>query len=129
MVVLGVLVGSAVAIHNQGLVSFLRDIYVILMAVLGMGGALFLSFYFIHFLFCLLARDKQFFLDVGLKIKKIGIFKTALIYLVMVAVLFNFLMMMHGKTLKQFILCAFMGSFLSRIWYYGFGGLNSKRWK
>ena len=127
VVVLGIVVGSSVAVHKQGLVSFLRDIYDILAIGLGMGGALWVFLFLIHCLFCLLARDWQFFLDVRSQIKKIGVYRIALISAVLLAALINFLMTQERAL--QGWLCALVVAFLIRITFLGLGGFNPKKTK
>ena len=125
LVVVGAIVGSSVAVHKQGLLSFLRDIYDILVIGLGMGGALWVFFFLIHCLFCFLARDWQFFVDVRRRIRKIGVFWTALISVVLLAALINFLMTQERAL--QGWLCALMVAFLIRITFLGLGGFNPKK--
>lgn len=127
LVVVGAIVGSSVAVHKQGLVSFLREIYDILAVSLGMGGALLSSFFLIHGLFCLLARDWKFFLDVRSQIRKIGVYRVALISVVLLAALINFLVTQERAL--QGWLHASVVAFLLRIAFFGLGGLNPKRRK
>jgi tellurite resistance protein TehA-like permease len=125
VVVLGVMVGSSVAIYKQGLVGFLGDLYDILTVVLGMGGSLCLFFLLIHFVFCLIARDRQFFLDLRSKIRKIGVFKTALISVILLAALVNFLMTQERAL--QGWLYSFVMAFLIRVTFFGLRGYNPKK--
>ena len=125
IVVLGVMVGSSVAVYKQGLVSFLRDIYEVLAISLGVGGALWVFFFLIHCLLCLLARDWQFFLDVSSRIRKIGVHWIALISVVLLAALINFLVTQERAL--QVWLCVLVVAFLIRITFLGLGGFNPKK--
>lgn len=127
VVVLGIVVGSSVAVHKQGLVSFLSDIYDILAVSLCMGGALLSSFFLIHGLFCLLARDWKFFLNVRSQIRKIGVYRIALISAVLLAALINFLVTQE-RALQGWVHASVV-AFLLRIAFFGLGGLNPKRGK
>jgi hypothetical protein len=79
----------------------------------------------IHCLLCLLARDWQFFLDVSPRIRKIGVHWIALISVVLLAALINFLVTQERAL--QVWLCVLVVAFLIRITFLGLGGFNPKK--